>query len=187
MRSRYYANESAIESCLEEIDELTKNYDEEHLTTMNWVIDGRVLYWTIRFYYERYNMPIMITENGMANTDWEALDGKVHDPQRIDFVNRYLLELERAMDDGIPVIGYQYWSIMDNYEWTNGYDKRFGLIYVDYRTQKRILKDSAFWYSEVIRTNGESLHKTKVPNSWSFDLRQKSRFEEKCASYIDDS
>jgi len=85
--------------------------------------------------------------------------GKVHDPQRIDFVHRYLLQLERAADEGIPLVGYLHWSVMDNFEWAEGYDARFGLIYVDYRTQKRILKDSAYDYAEVIRTNGESLHR----------------------------
>ena len=90
--------------------------------------------------------------------DWKALDGKVHDYQRIDFTHRYLLELERAIDDGIEVIGYTHWSIMDNFEWCHGYKMRFGLIYVDYETMERTLKDSAYWYKEVIATNGESLH-----------------------------
>lgn len=127
-------------------------------TAMDWNITPEVLYYSTKFLYERYQKPIMITENGMANHDWVSLDGKVHDPQRIDFVNRYLLELEKAINEGIPVLGYQYWSIMDNYEWTFGYDKRFGMIYVDYQTQKRTLKDSALWYREVIQTNGDSLH-----------------------------
>ena len=82
----------------------------------------------------------MITENGMANGDFIMLDGNVHDPQRTDYLVRYLMELKRAMDDGVPVIGYQYWSVMDNFEWAEGYDKRFGLVYVDYNTQKRTSK-----------------------------------------------
>ena len=102
-------------------------------------------------------LPLLITENGMANYDWKALDGGVHDPARIDFVHRYLLSLKRAVDEGIPVIGYQYWFILDNLEWTCGYDKRFGMIYVDYRTLERTLKDSAYWYSKVIASNGENL------------------------------
>ena len=110
-----------------------------------------------RFHYERYHLPVMITENRMANVDFPMLDGKVHDPQRIDFIHRYLLALKRAADEGIPVIGYQYWSIMDNFEWAEGYDKRFGLIYVDYRTGERKLKDSAYYYADVIRENGENL------------------------------
>lgn len=104
---------------------------------------------------EEDKLPVLFTENGFANLDFVMLDGKVHDPQRIDYIHRYLIGLKRAVDEGIPVIGYLYWSIMDNYEWFHGYDKRFGLIYVDYRTQKRTLKDSAYYYAEVIRTNGD--------------------------------
>ena len=86
-----------------------------------------------------------------------SLDGRVHDPNRIDFLHRYLLGLKRAMDEGVPVLGYQCWSLMDNFEWASGYDIRFGLVYVDYRTQKRTLKDSAYWYKELIAVNGENL------------------------------
>ncbi len=128
-------------------------------TALNWPITPECIYWSARFHYERYGLPILISENGMANTDFVMLDGKVHDPQRTDFIRRYLLQLERAADEGIPVIGYMYWSILDNFEWAEGYDPRFGLIYVDYRTQERILKDSAWDYAEIIRTNGESLHR----------------------------
>jgi beta-glucosidase len=124
---------------------------------MDWVVDEKVMYWSPKFMHERYHLPIMITENGMANTDWVALDGKVHDPQRIDYTQRYLREYKRAAEAGIPLLGYLYWSAMDNFEWALGYDRRFGLIYVDYRTQQRTLKDSAFWYKEVIRQNGENL------------------------------
>ena len=99
----------------------------------------------------------MITENGIACYDFLSLDEQVHDPARIDFMHRYLLSLKKAVDEGIPVLGYQYWSVMDNYEWTEGYDKRFGLLYVDYQTQKRTMKDSAYWYQEVIQQNGENL------------------------------
>ena len=98
----------------------------------------------------------MITENGMSCFDWVSLDGKVHDPNRIDFLHRYLRSIKDAVSEGIPVLGYQYWSIMDNFEWAEGYDKRFGLIYVDYQTQQRIPKDSFYWYADVIKNNGLS-------------------------------
>lgn len=124
---------------------------------MGWRVTPDVLYWTTKFLYERYSKPIMITENGMANCDWVMSDGKVHDPQRIDFVGKYLKSLKKATDEGIPVLGYQYWSIMDNFEWACGYDSRFGLIYVDYKTQERTLKDSAYYYAEIIKTNGENI------------------------------
>lgn len=126
-------------------------------TALGWPITPECLYWMPRFLYERYRLPILITENGMANLDFPMADGGVHDPQRIEFIRRYLTELKRAADEGIPVIGYQYWSILDNFEGAEGYDPRFGLIYVDYRTQKRIPKDSAYFYSDVIRTNGENI------------------------------
>ena len=109
--------------------------------------------------YERYHLPIMITENGCACTDSVHLDGKVHDPQRIDFLKRYIRAFYKAGEDGIPLVGYTHWSFMDNFEWADGYDPRFGLVYVNYQTQERTLKDSAYWYKEVIETNGESLWK----------------------------
>ena len=127
------------------------------MTHFRWQVTPEALRWGPRFFFERYHLPIVVTENGMANADWVALDGRVHDPQRIDFTRRYLLELEKALADGVEVRGYFHWSIMDNFEWAEGYRQRFGLIYVDYPTQERILKDSAYWYREVIATDGASL------------------------------
>lgn len=126
-------------------------------TAMEWPLTPDALYWAATFLFERYSLPIMITENGMANVDFIMSDGMVHDPQRIEFIKMYLKGLKRALKEGVPVIGYQYWSILDNFEWAEGYDKRFGLIYVDYRTQKRTLKDSAYWYAELIAENGENI------------------------------
>ena len=122
-------------------------------TAMDWPITPDALYWAARFLTERYHLPIVVTENGMANIDFVMSDGAVHDPQRIDFVKRYLAGLQRAVDENIPVTGYLYWSIMDNFEWAEGYDKRFGLVYVDYQTQQRIPKDSFYWYADVIKNN----------------------------------
>jgi beta-glucosidase len=90
----------------------------------------------------------------MANCDWIQLDGKVHYPQRIDFLSRYLRAYQRALGDGVVAKGYFVWSVMDNFEWAHGYKQRFGLIYVDYAAQKRVLKDSAYWYREVIASKG---------------------------------
>jgi beta-glucosidase len=81
----------------------------------------------------------------------------VHDPQRIDFTGRYLHELRRALTDGVPVRGYFHWSLMDNFEWAEGYKQRFGLIHVDYETLKRTPKDSYRWYRKVIGTRGAAL------------------------------
>ncbi|MBO7373238.1 MAG: family 1 glycosylhydrolase [Oscillospiraceae bacterium] len=136
-----------------------KGYDTDALpkTSIGWVIDGRCLYWTIRQYWERYHLPIMVTENGMAGNDTVGEDGCVHDEARIRFLNEFLPGVKRAVEEGIPVLGYQHWSIMDNLEWCEGYGPRFGLIHVDYATQKRTIKDGGYHYAEIIRTNGENL------------------------------
>lgn len=125
--------------------------------SLGWVIDERCMYWNVKFMYERYGLPIMITENGLAANDIIDKDGKVHDPQRTDFIRRYLGQLSQAISEGIPVLGYQHWSVMDNFEWAEGYEPRFGLVYVDYKTQKRIIKDSAWEYKKIIETNGAEL------------------------------
>lgn len=136
-----------------------KGYDTTSLpkTNMGWVIDGRCLYWTIRQYWERYHIPIMVTENGMSGDDVVGADGKVHDLGRGQFLDDFLAGLKRAVDEDIPVLGYQHWSIMDNFEWCEGYGPRFGLIHVDYETQQRTIKDSGYKYAQIIRTNGENL------------------------------
>jgi len=123
------------------------------LTAYSWNILPESLYWGPRFLYERYGKPIAITENGRASFDCVSVDGKVHDPQRTDYLYRYISELERAASDGIPIHGYFLWSLFDNFEWHEGYKQRFGIVYVDFHTQERIIKDSANWYREVIREN----------------------------------
>lgn len=120
-------------------------------------IRPKSLYYMAKFAYQRYQLPVLFTENGFSCADFIMLDGKVHDTMRIDYIHRYLLELKKALEEGIPVEGYLYWSIMDNFEWFHGYDMRFGLIYIDYPTQTRTLKDSAYYFKTVIETNGENL------------------------------
>jgi beta-glucosidase len=127
------------------------------ITGFNWPVTPEALYWAPRFFAERYRKPIVITENGLSCRDWVALDGRVHDPGRIDFTARYLREFRRAMADGVPGEGYFHWSILDNFEWSAGYRERFGLIHVDYQTQKRTPKDSFYWYKDVIQKNGSNL------------------------------
>lgn len=126
-------------------------------TQYGWTIYPECMYWGPRNLYERYHLPIFLTENGMACHDFVALDGGVHDPNRIDYTNRYLLELKRATEDGIDIRGYFHWSLLDNYEWASGFSLRFGLIYVDYQTCKRTPKDSFWWYQKVIESNGACL------------------------------
>jgi beta-glucosidase len=128
------------------------------MTAFEWYVTPEALYWGPRLFAERYGKPIVITENGLSNRDWISVDGRVHDPQRIDFTQLYLREAGRAVADGVPFEAYFHWSVIDNFEWAHGYKHRFGLIYCDYDNgNERILKDSARWYSEVIRSNGASL------------------------------
>jgi beta-glucosidase len=98
-----------------------------------------------------YNLPpVYITENGYAGAD-RLVAGKVEDTQRIEYVRTHLEALQQAMEAGVDVRGYFYWSLFDNYEWNSGYAKRFGLVHVDYEDQQRTLKDSAHWYRDLIR------------------------------------
>jgi beta-glucosidase len=102
-----------------------------------------------------YGSPtILITENGCSLRDAVAPDGAVHDPRRIAFFAGHLGAVEEAMARGVDVRGYFAWSLLDNFEWAEGYGPRFGLTYVDYATQRRIPKDSAGWYRDVIARNG---------------------------------
>lgn len=137
--------------------EVVKRYDGFPKTSLDWPVTPECLYWGPRFLYERYKTPIYITENGMGCHDVISLDDKVHDTNRIDFLSRYLSELKKCAEDGTDVRGYFLWSLMDNFEWHSGYAERFGIIYVDYKSQRRIIKDSGYWYRQTIQENGENL------------------------------
>lgn len=132
--------------------------DKSNLKTnsLDWVIDGRTLYWTSKFIYERYKLPLIITENGMCDND-VLIDGEVNDEKRIAFMDEYIHYVKKAVEDGIDIRGYHYWSFLDNFEWAEGYEPRFGLVYVDYETLDRTIKKSGYHYSEIIKTNGEKL------------------------------
>lgn len=127
---------------------------------MYWDDIPECMYWGLKFLYERYKLPMVVAENGWASNDRICLDGKVHDSYRIDMVTRYLMEMKRAMDDGVPVDGYFHWSMMDNFEWGEGYFPRLGLVYVDYATGERTRKDSFYFYKDVVATNGKSILKS---------------------------
>jgi len=99
------------------------------------------------------NLPIEITENGAAYNTGPDDQGHVHDAKRIAWLRAHLLELSRAIRDGVPVRAYHCWSLLDNFEWADGYTQRFGLVYVDFKTQRRLPKDSAAWFAKVISAN----------------------------------
>jgi beta-glucosidase len=128
------------------------------LTAFEWYVTPEAMYWGPKFLHERYGKPIVITENGISCRDWVSVDGQVHDPQRIDFTHRHLVEAARAIADGVPLETYFHWSFIDNFEWAHAYKHRFGLIFCDYENGgKRTIKDSGHWYAEVIRTCGANL------------------------------
>jgi beta-glucosidase len=126
-------------------------------TAAKWPVTPEALYWAPVFLAERYKMPLYITENGLSCADVVSLDGKVHDPARIDFLHRYLRCLKKAADDGVDIRGYFQWCLTDNFEWAKGYTDRFGMVYCDFNTQQRIIKDSGYWYRDVIAENGRNL------------------------------
>lgn len=167
----YKVSQKTCDDCYEDLDFIAINnyspfsdYTSKEKPTyewsnmLGWENNGKGLYWTIRFIHERYSKdkPIMVTENGLCLKD-QLEDGKVHDSERIRYLKEYLLNLERAIDEKIPVFGYSYWSFMDNFEWAEGYEPRFGLVYVDFESEKRIFKDSAYYYKDLINSNGAIL------------------------------
>jgi beta-glucosidase len=119
-----------------------------------WEIYPPGLYELITRVWEDYHpRQIVVAENGVPVPD--ALeDGRVHDERRIRYLHAHIAQTHRAIEDGIPVTGYFVWSLLDNFEWALGYQKRFGLVYVDYATLERTVKDSGYWYAQVIRENG---------------------------------
>jgi beta-glucosidase len=130
--------------------QLPKNYPRTDSTWLNLL--PQALYWGPRFAHEVYGAKaIYIAENGCGYDDDVVADGEVLDLHRRDYLRNYLRELHQAVTDGVPVRGYFLWSFMDNFEWQDGYTRRFGIVHVDYKTQRRTPKLSARWYASVIK------------------------------------
>ena len=121
----------------------------------SWLTIGpEALYWAPKLMADIWKVKEMyITENGASSEDRLAADGHVYDTDRVMYLRNYLTQLHRAIREGIPVRGYFLWSLLDNYEWADGYEKRFGITYVDFKTQKRTPKLSAVFYKQVIAEN----------------------------------
>ena len=127
-------------------------------TEMGWEVYPRGLYDLLTRLHQDYSIPqYFITENGAAFNDTVSADGHVHDPRRVQYLHDYLLQAQAAIAGGVPLAGYFAWSLMDNFEWAFGYSKRFGIVYIDYPTQRRIIKDSGYWYRDTIAANGGNL------------------------------
>jgi beta-glucosidase len=142
-----------------EADEvLVEQATPNHQSSWNWPNTP----WALEKILGRVNseytkLPIYITENGITLNDYSNPEGQVHDPDRIDYLNGYLGAVGDAIRSGVPVQGYFAWSFLDNFEWAEGYDKRFGLVYVDFPTQTRIPKSSAYWYQSLISKHHEKV------------------------------
>jgi beta-glucosidase len=121
-------------------------------TQMGWEVHPDSLRDLLVEFHQRYPdmPPVYITENGMASDD-HVQQGRVHDEQRMRYLGRHFAAIQQAMDQGVDVRGYFVWSLLDNFEWAQGYSRRFGLVYVDLETQVRIPKLSAQWYQQVAR------------------------------------
>jgi len=126
------------------------------VNSLGWATVPEVVYAGAKYYQEKYKLPILVTENGYCGLDCPDSNGEIHDNDRINFISRYLAQLKKAADEGVDVTGYFYWSIMDNFEWSHGYDPRFGLIHVDYASQKRTVKQSGKWYAQMIRSHAKN-------------------------------
>jgi beta-glucosidase len=120
-----------------------------------WLFIGpEVIYWAVRHVSDLWKIPaIYITENGSSSEDLRESDGRIEDTDRVMFLRNYLTHLHRSATEGYPIKGYFLWSLMDNFEWADGYTKRFGIHYVDFKTLKRTRKLSAEWYRELILRN----------------------------------
>jgi beta-glucosidase len=151
----YYFREIARSKAVPEDENLPRSIIRNDETTeMGWEVYPEGLYNLLGRLHFDYGFPaIYITENGAAFKDQVSAEGQVDDPQRLSYIKRHLQQVWRAIASGIPVKGYFAWSLLDNFEWGYGFSKRFGLIYVDYKTQQRIPKASAKWYAQVIREN----------------------------------
>lgn len=127
---------------------------EDH-TEMGWEVYPEGLSLLLRRLTDDYQISCLyITENGCSYSDGLDGNGRIPDQRRLDYLRQHFLAAHRAIQEGAPLAGYFVWSLMDNFEWAEGYDQRFGLIWVDFTTQERLLKDSALWYKEVVARNG---------------------------------
>lgn len=172
----YYSSYTVAQSC---DDTIYKGADQEIVigepgfykgvknkylptTEFGWQTDPVGLRTTLRMVYDRYHLPIIITENGLGVHDELDENGEVHDQYRIDFLRENIKQLKLAIEDGVDVFGYCPWSAIDIISTHQGFGKRYGFIYVnrdefDLKDLKRYKKDSFYWYQKVIETNGEEL------------------------------
>jgi len=134
---------------------------DSFMTDTHWEVYPEALTRVLLWVTEQYGKPaIYITENGAAFYDPpQAIDGKIEDPLRVEYYRQHLRAAHDAIRQGVDLRGYYAWSLLDNYEWSHGYSKRFGLVHVDYATQQRTIKQSGRYYASVIASKGAVLAK----------------------------
>ena len=146
-------------------------YPADHpRTAFGWAIVPEIMHWGPRFMAKRYGLPIVVAENGISCLDFVATDGSVHDGARVDFITRHLAMLQSAITAGVDIRGYFHWTLLDNFEWADGYKQRFGLIHTDFATGTRTPKDSFNHYRDIIAANGANLPSGNIgitePDIW---------------------
>lgn len=146
----YIQYNSENQLCCIESKDLKNGFPTTHF---GWPITPEALYWSPKLIEDRYNIPTCITENGMSSSDWPNTEGEVRDEARIRFLESYIGAMKVAIKEGVDVRAYFHWSFMDNFEWAEGYSQRFGLVHVDFNSQKRTKKKSADWYSSLIKSD----------------------------------
>jgi beta-glucosidase len=152
---QYYCDQFLLKDAAQPVSLDPATYPFFEYTEMGWPVTPMGFYDQIMRYANHYRIDkIFITENGSAWQDVLAHDGRIRDEKRIDYLKRHVREVHRAISDGAKVDGYFAWSFLDNFEWALGYRPRFGLVYVDYPTQMRYIKDSGYAYRDIIRQNG---------------------------------
>ncbi len=153
----YYSRGVIADPNIESRSHRIPDVGPEMRTDMGWEVYPTGLYDLLKRIHDDYDVKaLIVTENGAAYDDAPDADGRVQDHRRTSYIHGHLAAVKRAIEDGVPVTGYYVWSLMDNFEWSFGYTKRFGIVYVDYETQERYPKDSALWLSQVV----------KAPNEW---------------------
>ena len=153
----YYSRAVIRNEDIDEKNNFPRNVDMGPETDFGWEIYPPGIYDLLMKLKNEYEVQnIYITENGCSYGDGPNSEGKINDKRRIEYYHSHLTELKRAIEDGVPCNGYFAWSLMDNFEWAQGFSQRFGLIWVDFKTLERIPKDSYYWYKEFLLTGGSN-------------------------------
>ncbi|NLD49628.1 MAG: beta-glucosidase [Clostridiaceae bacterium] len=151
----YYTSDFVKHDPSKKVESLDKMLENIERTDMDWIVYPEGLFDLLMRLHNDYGKPdIIISENGAAFVDTLTQQGKIHDERRVNYLNTHLTQVHRAIEQGVNLKGFYLWSLLDNFEWNHGYSKKFGIVHVDLNTQKRTIKDSGYWYKNVIENMG---------------------------------